>query len=290
MQAPRYLVDFLRAMEGLELKHEASWVLDEMKNLSLFEYEQENYLQDVLKRRKEGEPLAYIFGHWAFRELELAVGPGVLIPRPETEELVEHVRAIVKKDLKAFENCHIIDAGAGSGCLGLGLISELLKFGLNAEVTFIENSQVALPYLKKNVANFAEQTKTPLNKLKIFESSWSSWNTTQSVQILVSNPPYISGTREDNADKDVQKYEPSEALYPKDLEKFPDASGPYRELMSLAQKIVGLHGILAFELGTSQSQWIAPFTEQNYAQWKGRMIKDMASKDRFWIMQRIENG
>lgn len=287
-----FIEDFLKQMDSLSLRHEAPWVLDEMKSLTLTLKEQEAYLLNVLERRKMGEPLAYIFGHWAFRDLELCVGAGVLIPRPETEELVDLVFEKLKFRWKQFPILKIVDAGAGSGCLGLGFLDLLLKEeGLSQsrlELLLIEQSQEAVPYLKTNVENFSS-ARLPGDRFQvdILSGSWSSWTPNTPIQVLLSNPPYISGSLQDDADQEVKTFEPHEALYPADLNLHQDASGPYRELIKIAQQTVVSGGVVAFELGASQASWIASFVEENYPDWRGELIKDMSRKDRFWIMERI---
>jgi release factor glutamine methyltransferase len=278
--------EFLKSMEALGLQHESPWVLEELKRLALAPSDSELYLADLLKRRAQGEPLAYIFGHWAFRSLEFFVGPGVLIPRPETEELVELVLAKLRQKSKSFSQLKIVDAGAGSGCLGLGLwyeIAILPEFqSVPRKLTLIENSPEAIPFLKKNVEHLKAQ-----NESEVFEGSWNVWRPEGQIQVLVSNPPYIRGVPDDDADAEVKLFEPHAALYPTDLNRFGDASGPYRELIRLAQWTVEVGGLAAFELGASQAAWIASFVEENYPDWRGQLLKDMSGKDRFWIMERI---
>jgi len=264
-------------MESIDSKHEVRWVLDEMrlKNFG------DEYLAEVFSRRKEGEPLAYIFGHWQFRDLELEVSPGVLIPRPETEELVDLVLDRVRARENTFRNWHIVDAGAGSGCLGISLHLEVQKkLRLRSELTSIEVSEDAAFVLSKNLSKFAPDAK-------LFRGSWMEWASSSKIQILVSNPPYISGIETDKADTGVEVWEPHLALYPNDLSKFPDASGPYRELIKLANHVVDVGGIAAFELGPAQAEWIDAYVKENYPLWSGELLKDMSAKWRFFIMQRL---
>jgi release factor glutamine methyltransferase len=120
----------------------------------------------------------------------------------------------------------------------------------------------------------------------LFNGSWLEWPP-ERVQVLVSNPPYISGVEQDKPDDAVARWEPHSALFPADLQRFPDASGPCRELIKLAQHCVEPGGLAAFELGAAQAPWISEYVKQNYPLWSGELLKDMSGKLRFWIMQRL---
>jgi release factor glutamine methyltransferase len=270
-------ISFQKGMEALGAKHEVRWVLDEMLRLG----RGDAYLQEVLQRRSKGEPLAYIFGHWAFRSHEFHVGPGVLIPRPETEELVDLVLERMRSRNKTFPSWHIVDAGAGSGCLGIALQLEAgdPRTQLDPKLTLIELSEEAWPCLEKNIAQHVPTAN-------LFKGSWLEWPP-ERIQVLVSNPPYISGVGADKPDESVAEWEPHSALFPEDLWRFPDASGPYRELIRLAQHCVEPGGIAAFELGAPQASWISEHLKQNYPLWSGELVSDMGGKARFWIMQRL---
>jgi len=268
---------FESGMKALGLGHEVRWTLEEMCRTQ----SGEEFLNDVLERRRNHEPLAYIFGHWQFRDLELHVAPGVLIPRPETEELVDYVLEGLRPRSKTFASWNLVDAGAGSGCLGISLVREAKKkFGYDMKLTLIERSLDALPTLLKNVRDFAPSAE-------VFEGSWMHWVPREKVQVFVSNPPYISGQKADRADPSVEEWEPREALYPDDLHKHTDASGPYRELIKIADLVVERGGIAAFELGPAQASWIETYVKENFPLWIGHLRIDMAGKPRFWIMERV---
>ncbi len=269
--------DFEAAMSSMGLAHEVRWVLAEAHALG----KGSDYLKDVFERRSRGEPLAYIFGHWSFRDLELHVGPGVLIPRPETEELVDLVLERMRSKERSFPEWRIVDAGAGSGCLGIAIDKEARQqLRLKTHLCLIEASSEARPWLQENVSQWAPHAE-------VFGGSWMTWAPSDLVQVFVSNPPYISGKDGDRADADVAQWEPPQALYPADLGRHPDATGPYRELIKIADLCVAKGGIAAFELGSSQAAWIGDYVVQNYPLWRGTLLRDMAGKERFWVMERI---
>ncbi|NCN42117.1 peptide chain release factor N(5)-glutamine methyltransferase [bacterium] len=279
-----------KSFEKEGIAHEFLWVLKETQDPA--------QITKILERRKAGEPLAYIQGHWSFWNLELAVGPGVLIPRPETEELAENIFQKIKAKSRFYPRWNIVDCGAGSGCLGLAIAHELLEQNvLLSEVlslTLVEQSQEALPYLKKNVEALLLKFPSMKSQIHIVEGSWNAWSPSEPVQVFLSNPPYISGQEgknydasKDDADSEVRAFEPHEALYPKDLEQFPDASGPYRELLRLASMTMEVGGVAGFELGPAQAVWICEFVRENFPTLRGKLAKDLAGKDRFFYFERV---
>jgi release factor glutamine methyltransferase len=158
-----------------------------------------------LSRRKLREPVAYITGSKEFWGLELEVNPDVLIPRPETEILVEkglEVLAARKAKLR------ILDLGTGSGCLALALGVELQKAGRDFHILAVDFSRPALEVARKNAARHGLESK-----IEFLESHWFSNLAPQELpfDLMVANPPYIA-----NADNDLSPetaYEPVQALY-----------------------------------------------------------------------------
>jgi release factor glutamine methyltransferase len=160
-----FLQEFIQSeSERLNILHEARWieefVLREANDIN----SQKELCESVFRRRAQGEPLAYIFGSWAFREYEFFVGPGVLIPRPETEELVEYALDAIRgsalwKNLQKPTSpiLRVCDLGAGTGCVGLSFAYDVLKkspSNLQVELFLVERSPEAKEYLKKNIALF----------------------------------------------------------------------------------------------------------------------------------------
>lgn len=166
--------------------------------------EQIQHLTDLINRRLEGEPLAYLIGTVMFRDMELRVAPGVLIPRPETEELVSH----------AHELCHaqggrLLDLGTGSGALALALAKEWP----NAEVWAVDQSASAL---EQAAANGAQQS-LPVTWVKgDWWKEWRGWPgggalAAPQFDLVLSNPPYIRGD-DPHLERDGLPYEPRIAL------------------------------------------------------------------------------
>ena len=152
-----------------------------------------------IRRRISGEPLQYILGKWEFMGYEFTVGEGVLIPRPETELLVD----FAKDFLSSKQNPVVLDLCAGSGCIGISVAKLFPK----AKVYLVEKSDEAFAYLKKNIK---------LNKAKNAEAVMgdicdSSLLSSVSPDLILSNPPYIKTNEIDTLQKEVRR-EPRMAL------------------------------------------------------------------------------
>lgn len=132
-------------------------------------------LADLLWRVKSGEPLQYVIGKWDFYESEFYVGKGVLIPRPETEELC----SLAIEHIKSLDKCVVYDLCAGSGCIGVSVA----KTCPNATVYMIEKSADAMFYLLKNAQD--------IPNAKVICSDIKNTNDLTKADVIISNPPYI---------------------------------------------------------------------------------------------------
>ena len=156
-------------------------------------------MRALLVRRGKGEPVAYLLGTWSFRGLELAVAPSVLIPRPETEELVEH--ALV--GLPA--NATVIDLGTGSGAIAIALAVARP----DVRVMAVDVSEAALAIAASNVARHGVG-----DRVQLVRGSW--WEPVPALamfDLVVSNPPYIDPVDPTGLAADVQAFEPALALF-----------------------------------------------------------------------------
>ncbi|MBS1985700.1 MAG: peptide chain release factor N(5)-glutamine methyltransferase [Bdellovibrionales bacterium] len=269
--------------------HEAPWILQHVLSTTGEGNEDPQLLNglinDILLRRERGEPLAYIFGSWAFREHEFLVGPGVLIPRPETEELVEHALALVTGALPTRPV--MIDAGAGSGCIGLSLAAELRSEGevKSVDLYCVEQSAEARKWLEQNIARFVPQL--PESKIEVVPLSWNDWSFPRA-HLIVSNPPYVTEREYSAVDASVRDFEPRSALVPGDDSRWQEAGGPYRELMQKAAHSLVPGGWLFFEFGAAQAGWLES-EARNMEIWDDvRMIRDLAGKNRIFAAQKSE--
>lgn len=152
-------------------------------------------LTELLNRRLDGEPIAYITGNKEFWSLELTVGPGVLVPRPDTELLVEIALSLHPK-LPA--GC-IIELGTGSGAVALALAQEIK----NQTIIAIERNAPALHVAAQNIRDFG------MERVRLIQASWLDALQSDSAAMIVSNPPYLAT---DDEHLPSLKYEPHNAL------------------------------------------------------------------------------
>ena len=180
-------------------RREARWLVEEFGSNG-------HALQVAAQRRRDGEPLQYVIGHWPFRSLDLEVDERVLIPRPETEELVtaairELARAQLSEPL-------IMDLGCGSGAIGLALLDELRERGVAATLVAVDESLDALALAQRNAR------KHELSGATIVHSSWFDdldLALHDSIDLIVANPPYVSDEEFAGLDA-VLRYEPRSAI------------------------------------------------------------------------------
>lgn len=223
--------------------------------------------RELVRRRSKGEPVAYILGKKEFYSIELKVNSKVLIPRPETEHVVDEALAYIKEN--EIQEPRILDLGAGSGCIGLALLNELP----NATLVAVEKSRDAASVIQENTqANGLSSRVTLINKAveDLTESDMGSGN----FDLLVSNPPYIEKGDSD-LDEKVLAFEPEEALFAEEkgyifYRTWPDMVKPYMKEKSLA----------VFEIGHKQAQEVKDlFSKKDYFT-EIEVIKDYSSKDR----------
>ena len=192
-------------------------------------------VESIIKRRKLGEPLQYILGNWDFYDMTFSVGEGVLIPRPETELLVDFTLDI----LKGVDNPIIYDLCAGTGCIGLTIAKHLP----HAKVYLLEKEKAAFDYLKQNAECYS------LNNVELINGDLFTIDITMpSADIILSNPPYIPSDEIPTLQKEVS-FEPMTAL-----DGGNDGLDFYRCLASKWSRCVKENGLMAFECGDGQSQ------------------------------------
>ena len=163
------------------------------------------HLSKILNRRLSGEPIQYALGSWSFRQLDLLVDRRVLIPRPETEILVDVAHGYLS-ECDRVAPLRVCDLGTGSGAIGLSIAQERD----DVEVYLVDNSSDALKVASANLAGLGNHAV----KVKVFESNWFDQlpdELKNSFQLIVSNPPYIASGEE--LPPEVTNYEPHQALF-----------------------------------------------------------------------------
>lgn len=215
----------------------------------------------LLYRRKKGEPLAYILGECEFMSLPFYVSDGVLVPRADTETLVETVMDRARGGEKILDIC------AGSGCVGISL-AHFLK---NAEVTLLDVSDKALSACEKNIEINRVQESARVKKCDILtEYPRDKFN------IIVSNPPYIETAVIDTLATEVRDFEPRIAL-----DGGKDGLVFYRRITEIAPQLLLCGGILAFEIGFDQGAAVSELMRKDFT--NVEIIKDLAGNDRVVI-------
>lgn len=191
--------------------------------------EQSSKLEDIVERLAQSEPLQYIFGYTEFYDLKLMVSPAVLIPRPETEELVHWIL----NDTQTIQT-HILDIGTGSGCIPLALKQNLP----DAKIEAWDVSEDALAIARQNAANLGLEVHFKL--VNILQCRAIE----QPFTCIVSNPPYVRHLEKEKMQDNVLSHEPHLAL-------FVDDNDPllfYRTIATLAWNGLSSKGSLFFEI------------------------------------------
>lgn len=199
----------------------------------------------MAERRITGEPLQYILGEWEFYGLRMFVGEGVLIPRPDTETLVDAVlERFVRTDAPV-----ILDLCSGSGCIALALKANLPQASVHA----VEKSDKALAYLRKN--NACHGDRITIHQHDVLDVQTA--DDFSGVDVIVSNPPYLTAEEMAVLQTEV-RHEPAMAL-----EGGEDGLLFYREIPKIWKKSLRPGGMLAFEVGDAQAEDVAAILAEN---------------------------
>lgn len=221
--------------------------------------EMSRHIDSLAERRAGGEPLQYIIGHVDFCGLNIKVGPGVLIPRPETELLVEEVLKAVSSEKDKGQNSELIsslvtrssplsilDLCTGSGCLALAIAKHIP----NSDVYAVDISEKALEYAMEN-AKFNGIANVKFLKGNLFEAVKG-----MRFDIIVSNPPYIKRSDLNNLQPEIRGWEPLDAL-----DGGEDGLRFYREILPLSAQYLNSNGCLIVEMGYGEHAEIVRIAE-----------------------------
>lgn len=215
------IFDYVKGWSRVDL------IINEGKELSDFS---KNEIDRIVDRLILGEPIQYITGNARFFGLDFKVRPGVLIPRPETEELVDWII----KDAADRPDLSVLDIGTGSGCIAISL-ARSLPF---ANVTALDVSPTAISQAKENASDLRA-------KVKFITADMYKWNPApHSIDIIVSNPPYIAPDEIADMEVRVKDFEPSEALFV----TADDPIRPYKRIEAIASQGLKPGGSVYMEL------------------------------------------
>ena len=201
---------------------EAGWIVDHVTAAATFAAPPTSPHADALalaERRAAGEPLQYVLGTWAFRSLELAVDRRVLIPRPETEQVVEVALGELARIARARSAEQgplvCVDLGTGSGAIALALASEGAPSGLRLEVWATDASADALVVARANRDALAVADPVAAGRVTFAHGSWFDAlpdRLARRIDLIVSNPPYVGEDEHNDLDPTVREWEPRAAL------------------------------------------------------------------------------
>ena len=203
---------------------------------------QSNNLTAIIKQRAIRYPLQYIFGEWAFYGREFFVGPGVLVPRADTETLVD----VCLKYLENTENPAVLDLCAGSGCIGITLALEKA----DAAVTLVEKFPEAARYAERNIKRHGTDNVT-----LICGDVLNGAANDKEYELIVSNPPYVPKNEMETVSPEVH-YEPETALFGGE-----DGLDFYRAVITEYKKALKAGGMLAFEVGAGEAAAVEALLE-----------------------------
>jgi release factor glutamine methyltransferase len=234
-----------------------TWPEAELTEVQLSTFEK------LVAERETGHPVAHLVGVREFWSLELEVNNSTLIPRPDTETLVEKA---LNLDLPT--NAKMLDLGTGTGAIALSLASEQS----NWQITAVDYSEQAVALAKRN------QQKHALNNVTIMQSDWFSAVPNQQFDLIVSNPPYIDALDEHLSQGDV-RFEPKSALVAPD-----NGMADIKLIIEQARQYLAPNGYLLIEHGYQQALLLQEFFAQ-MAYSNILTIKDMAGCDRVTMAQ-----
>ena len=254
-----------------------SFVYRSLKNLSFTDFvfalqqevteEEKEFVEEIYKKLANHIPAQYIIGHAEFFGMQLKVDERVLIPRPETEELVELIL-----DENPKENLKVLDIGTGSGAIALALAKNRPDW----TITAADISQDALDLAMEN-ANHQGLTLSFIKSNCFFEIS-------SKYDIIVSNPPYISRVDEAEVGLNVLHSEPHLALFADE-----DGLAIYRRIAEEAKDYLKDGGKIYLEIGYKQGQSVPALFKENYPEKRVRTLKDQFGQDRMVVIDDGEN-
>ncbi|MCO4547171.1 methyltransferase [Streptococcus infantarius subsp. infantarius] len=249
-----------------------TYVFRELKSWSLLDFilhqnkevteSDQKILESIMAQLEDHRSPQYITGKAYFRDLELAVDERVLIPRPETEELVD---LVLKENSKA--DLRVLDIGTGSGAIAISLKSARPDW----QVTASDISQGALQLAEEN---------SKLNQVSLdFVESDVFGQITGTFDVIISNPPYIAYGDKDEVGMNVLSSEPHLALFADE-----DGFAIYRQIIEGAGEHLSENGKLYFEIGYKQGDGLRALLSKHFPQKRVRVLEDIFGKDRKVVM------
>ncbi len=237
--------------------------------------EEQAVLRELVKRRQKREPVAYIVGSCDFWSVSLSVGPGVLIPRQDTETLVE----VALKKIPADDNPFLIlEFGTGSAAIPLALCSERQ----NIYFVTIEKSKTALEFAARNIEAHQDSNNRKNNKINLIHGDGFTPITNQPLfDAIVANPPYIPGYKIASLQAEVCNWEPTDAL-----DGGREGIDYYHYLKAASEVLLKPQGHLIFEHGFDQKTVIQDLMKQSSSLDFVESSQDISQNDRILVYQK----
>jgi release factor glutamine methyltransferase len=239
-------------------------ILNQDQYITIKEYD---YFEKMVNQRSQGKPVAYLIGKKDFWKYEFDVNEKVLIPRPDTEIIVEQVLKIYKKRIKI----NFLDIGVGSGCILLSILKERKDF----KATGIDVSAQALKVCKINANKLNVQKRVKLFKSDIDKFFKGKYD------LILSNPPYIKYLDLKYLEKDVIDFEPKLAL-----DGGLDGISEIRKIIEKSSELIKKNGKLIIEIAYNQKEEVKQLLKKN-GFYINSVIKDLADNDRCIISTKI---
>ena len=261
-QEARWLCEHASGLDRIELDSARDEVVSQRCGVAL---------RAMVARRLTGEPLQYVMKSWAFRHLDVLVDNRVLIPRPETEVVVQAALDLAREMISETNSkLRVADLGTGSGVIGLSLASELPRG--TTEVWLTDLSADALEVARANLAGLGLIN----GDVRVAQGSWLAALPSElknSFDLIVSNPPYI-GVYDPSVESSVLNHEPHLALFAGS-----DGLDAYREIIAHAGEWLVTDGWIVLEIGHQQGDAVRELLAQNSFK-QIEIRKDLAGRDR----------
>ena len=223
----------------------------------------EEELKEIIEELKTGKPYQQILGHTEFYGKKFFVDENVLIPRPETEELVELAKIEIQNLKSKIQNLKLLDIGTGSGIIPI----TLKKHFPNAEISAMDISEKALEIAQKN-ADFHKK------EINFIQADFLNTELTEKYDIIISNPPYIGIEENIEIEDSVKGFEPNIALF----SPTSDALIFYKKIAKDGEKYLNENGMIFLEINQKLGKETLELFS-NYSE--SRLIKDLSGNDRF---------
>ena len=277
---------YAEAAARLPDRREARWMIEEASGQPFgaaagsAPAKARTHLTEMVERRRAGEPLQYVLGSWPFRCLDLMVDRRVLIPRPETEQVVEVALAELDAAVPSGQRATAVDLGTGSGAIALSMAAERPR----VDVWAVDKSADAVAVARANLAGLAGFAAT---RVRVLQGDW--WDglpadLAGNVDIVVSNPPYVSGAEMAELDPEVRDWEPGEALL-----AGPRGTEAIASILQAAPAWLAEHGVAVIEIAPHQATAAKNLAlAAGFAQVEVR--PDLAGRDRALVARMVARG